>query len=367
MNDPAIDPTSRPPMASRPIAGPMAWRGDALVASDNWTYTVTPAQAAELDDALDRTRTTDILQITATDFPLPTLSKILAAMRSNLIEGPGVAKVSGLPMDAYDNEAAVRIYWGIGVHVGRPIPQNRNGHMVGHVTDIGTPTDDPNQRITQSSQGFPHHSDMCDVLSLFCVRPARSGGVTRLVSATTIHDEVMRRRPDLLEVLYRAFYQDRRGEIPEGQEPYFAMPMFAYEDGHLASFCTFPPYVDSAQRFSDVPPLTETQVEARNLVEEIATEDGIGMKIEWRRGDMVFFNNHAVFHARTAYDDYPEQERKRHLMRLWLAVPDSGLPALPVSFSGFYGDMSKDRRPRGIDVPGLEKTVPLNPTDSAYS
>ena len=35
-------------------------------------------------------------------------------------------------------------------------------------------------------------------------------------------------------------------------------------------------------------------------------------------GQMLFVNNHWILHNRTAFEDHPEPERRRHYLRLWL-------------------------------------------------
>ena len=69
---------------------------------------------------------------------------------------------------------------------------------------------------------------------------------------------------------------------------------------------------------------------------------------------MQFVHNHTMLHDRTGFEDWDDPERRRHLLRLWLAVP--GARPLPAVFAQRYGKVDIGDR-GGIIVPG---TVSLN-------
>ena len=156
----------------------------------------------------------------------------------------------------------------IGVHLGNLRMQNAAGHLLGHVRDLGRSSDDPNARIYQTRERQTHHTDSCDVVGLLCLKAAKSGGLSSLVSSTTIFNEIRRRRPDLLRVLMEPIETDRRGEVPEGNEPYFTIPVFNYYIG-LVSAIYQRQYIESARRFPGVAPLTTLQIEALDLLDQL--------------------------------------------------------------------------------------------------
>jgi hypothetical protein len=85
-----------------------------------------------------------------------------------------------------------------------------------------------------------------------------------------------------------------------------------------------PYYVRSLSRFVEkgiVPPLSDAQQEAMRVLEETAHRLSLHMILEV--GDIQFLANSHILHARTAYRDHAPPAPRRHLMRLWLATPES--------------------------------------------
>ena len=125
------------PSELTPLEPNCEWRSDEL--DDSYVYHLDEAHLAELDAALHcaEAESDDVLDITREAFPLPTLGPELTRITRDLIEGSGVVLIRGIPVDRYGKERASAIYWGIGLHLGRPWPQNAKGHLLGDVTDQG--------------------------------------------------------------------------------------------------------------------------------------------------------------------------------------------------------------------------------------
>jgi hypothetical protein len=190
---------------------------------------------------------------------------------------------------------------------------------------------------------------------LLCLQTAKSGGLSSLVSSTTIFNEMRRRRPDLARVLFDSIETDRRGEVPERGRPYFSIPVFnSYRN--LLSAIYQRQYIESARRFAGVSPLSSQQIEALNLFDELANDPALHLNMELRPGDMQFVHNHTILHDRTAFEDFPEPERKRHLLRLWLA-PANARP-LPDVFAERFGSVTPGER-GGITVKGSKPVIPF--------
>jgi len=204
------------------------------------------------------------------------------------------------------------------------------------VRDVGADSRDPNTRIYQTSERQTFHTDSADVVGLLCLNEARQGGDSLLVSAVTIYNVFRRDRPDLLPYLFDDIATDRRGEVPPGQKPFFTIPVFSWHAGFLTVMYQRQ-YIDSAQRFSDAPRLTARHIEALDLFDALANDPRLHVGMRLARGDMQFVYNHSLLHDRTSFVDWPEPERRRHMLRLWLSVP--GDRPLPECFAQRYGSI----------------------------
>jgi alpha-ketoglutarate-dependent taurine dioxygenase len=317
----------------RPCAGPAVWKGPDLVNSTDWVLRLSPSRTGELDAALRsvRERGLPLLKVTADDFPLPTLAGELAGICDELENGRGFVLIKRVPVERYGRAAVSTIFWGLGQHLGVPVSQNAAGHMLGHARDTGGTMADPATRGYRTRARLPFHTDGSDVLGLLCLRAARTGARTAVVSSAALYNAVLARRPDLVERLYRTYFLDRRGEQSPGELPYSAVPFASWYGGRLSlryNRC----YVESAQRFSDVPRLEPADVELFDLIDELAESREFRLDVDFEAGDLLLLNNHAVLHSRTEYEDFAAPELKRHVLRLWLALRQGR--DLPQSFWG---------------------------------
>jgi len=149
---------------------------------------------------------------------------------------------------------------------------------------------------------------------------------------------------------------DRKGEIPEGKLPFYRMAVFHWHEGFLSAIYARD-FIEGAQRFPEADRLTDRQAAAMDLLDELAADPSLRLDMTLEPGDMQFLHNHQILHARTAYEDHPEPERRRHLLRLWLSPPN-GRP-LPAVFAERYGSVEVGQR-GGIRVPGTELVTPLD-------
>jgi alpha-ketoglutarate-dependent taurine dioxygenase len=312
------------PSASAPVLEPLEthaeWRARDVADRSRWTYRLSDADVAELDAALAHARAScpDVLDITRDDFPLPTLAARIVGFEDELINGRGFQLISGLPVERYSDADASAIYWGIGMHLGTPWPQNQHGHLLGDVTDQGRSHTDPTSRGNELGPvGMPYHSDGSDLVGLMCLRKARSGGLSTVANAVLAHNELVRTRPDLAAVLYQPMIYDFRGEERPGRAPTYTMPVFTRHGDRL--FVRYiRPYIESARRHAGVPALSTAEREACDQLDRMCRNPDFNVYMDFEPGDMQFINNYHVLHARTAFEDHPEPGRKRFLKRLWL-------------------------------------------------
>ena len=309
-------------MSLRPIESPAAWRGSALRDGDAWIARLSPAQQDELVALAARLRVTGKSRdaVTREDADLRDLAGVVRGWRNELSQGRGFVLVRGLPLDRLSSEDATLVYWALGLHLGTPVPQNLAGELLTDIRDTGADPNDPSTRLyrTRAEQDF--HTDGADIIGLLCLHGARSGGESRIVSSVTVFNEVLRQRPDLAQVLFGDFcwhYFEPGMEHPI----HFVRPICAERGGGLnTSF--IPWYIRRAQELPEVPRMTDAQREAIEIVERTANDPSLYLDMELLPGDVQLLKNSVILHKRTAYEDFVEPERKRHLVRLWLTAMD---------------------------------------------
>lgn len=338
--------------------GAAAWYGPEIARRDDWMMPLSAAEVAEVEAATRAlvARDADIAVLKPQDFPLPTLgARLRARVDDEVLNGRGFLLLRGLPVERWSIRESATAFFGLGAHLGSARSQNGKGHVLGHVQDLGLDVNDPNVRIYQTHERQTYHTDSCDIVGLLCLKTAKSGGLSALVSSTTIFNEMRRRRPDLLELLFQPIATDRRGEVPEGQKPFFEIPVFNWHQGYLTAIYQRQ-YIDSAQRFPDAPRHTPELVEALDLFDSLANDPALNTFMEFKPGDVQLVHNHTMLHDRTGFEDWPEPERRRHLLRLWLAA-DAARP-LPEVFAQRYGSVTIGDR-GGIIVRGTKLHAPL--------
>jgi Taurine catabolism dioxygenase TauD, TfdA family len=332
-----------------------AWRGPDLKHRTDWIASLSQIEIDEVHTAVNKLANSslDLASISKGNFPLPVLGARLQTLLDEVVNGRGFLLIRALPVWRWTKREAALAFLGLGVHLGVLRMQNANGDLLGHVKDLGLSSSDPNTRIYQTRERQTHHTDSCDVVGLLCLKPAKSGGLSSLVSSTTIFNEIRRRRPDLLKVLLDPIETDRRGEVPEGAKPYFSIPVFNWHEGLLSAIYQRQ-YIESARRFSDVPPLTKAQIEALDLFDELANDPELNLMMDLQPGDVQLVHNHTILHDRTAFEDFPEPDRKRHLLRLWVAPLTAR--SLPQVYAERFGSVTPGAR-GGIVVEGANATI----------
>ncbi len=340
------------------INGPSAWIGEEIATKEQeWLTSFTEPEIIELEQAAKYFMDSggDIASLSKESFPLPTLATKLDALRIELVKGRGFEVIRGLPVNTYTVEQAAIIFCGIGTYIGSARSQNAMGHILGHVRDVGADANDPNSRIYQTSERQTFHTDSADVVGLLCLKEAKEGGNSLLVSTAAIYNEMTKSRPDLAALLFDPIATDRRGEIPEGEKPYFEIPVFSWHEGFLTGMYQRQ-YIDSAQRFEGAMGLTDRHVEALDMFDALANDPRLHIQMRLQPGDLQFVHNHSLLHDRTGFLDWPEKENRRHLLRLWLSV--EGDRPLPDCFRQRFGSIEVGDR-GGIITKDTVPTIPL--------
>ncbi|KAI1916164.1 hypothetical protein LOZ12_001195 [Ophidiomyces ophidiicola] len=344
------------------ITGPTVWEAaDYKDCPEKWVHWFTEEELAELSATADAFMAsgTPLTGISKTHFALPKFSAFLSALHDDLMDGKGFILFKGLPVQEWGNHKSAVVYMGIGTHLGYFVSQNGRGHVLGHVKDL---SEDSNKidkvRIYRTNARQFFHTDDGDIVGLLCVAKALEGGESDIVSSHHIYNVLAKERPDVLETLTQPiWYVDRKGETSIGEEEYIRASVMYVENGEKGRVYTKwdPYYVRSLNRFSDVgiiPALSPAQLEAMSVLEETCLRLSLHMVLDV--GDIQFLSNSHVLHARTAYKDFPPPAPRRHLMRLWLATPDTeGGWKIP------FWDSSEKKR-GGIQVNNQPPVAPLD-------
>jgi hypothetical protein len=349
-----------PMQATLPVYGnAQAWVGREMAARTDWIHAFTAGELDEIEAAVRAADASgrDLLEMTQADVPLPKLAPTLHALRRELLHGRGFHLFRGLPVERWTPRQCAIAFWALGLHLGEPVSQNGKGHVLGHVTNLGLNYADPEVRGYQTDARLPYHTDSSDLVGLLCLRTSQTGGLSSLVSSTTLWNELVSRYPDHARTLMDDFPRTRWGEIPAQKQKWSSNPIFVPSDERV-----FASYVRSAitkgQAMPDVPRVTPQMTQALDQLDALAADPDLHLDMTLEPGDLQLVSNWSIFHSRTAYQDWPEPERRRHLLRLWLACDDG--PALPEALTGRLG-LTARGRPDGINVPGVPFVAPLLP------
>jgi hypothetical protein len=328
------------------LVDPAEWHPEEYRDSEQWIYRLSDAEIAEIHGAVAGVEESglDIKDIKRESFPLPAFSGVLSEIRKELLDGRGFVLVRGIPLEAMTRVQMAAAFWGLGTYLGEAVSQNSRGHLLGHVKDLGT--DYAHERGYQTRAYMAFHADQCDILALCCLHPSKSGGAHRICSSVALHNEMLKRRPDLVKELNWKFYRSCSTDIAPGETPFYRQAIFNYHQGYFAARGVSA-NLDKAQDLPGVPKFTAAQVEAMVMYKELADE--LAFEVKFELGDIFLMLQHVTLHSRTAFEDWPEPERKRHVLRLWLTT--HGARPLPEEFA---------RQIVGVQVPGVNLKAPLD-------
>lgn len=298
-----------------------AWRGDRLGEGQDWIYQLSGAERGELEALGARfvEDNPDLRTVQAADYPLVACADAVRRWGEDLDYGRGFNLVRGLRTHLYSDALSAAIYYILGLHMGEPIRQNEMGDLIDHVYATSDKTmDDPTALSAKVRDKLVFHSDSSDVVSLMCLRPAKAGGASLLVSGAEIYNEIVRRRPDLAPLLFEPFHWDWKRQDHAAPANTYSSPIISLKDAVFSMYAGAL-YIFTAQDYPEVPRLTPEQVEVLKLFDEITYEPGMAIEMDFRPGDIQWLSNYAALHSRTEFFDHPEPQRRRHLLRLWLS------------------------------------------------
>ena len=298
------------------------WRGEELWARDDWEIRLTADEIDQLERAVAGCADREVDEIGQEHFVLGSFSERLKLAQCRLENGAGFVYVRGFPVNRFDEGQLRRLFWGIAIYLGAPVSQSAAGERLFSVADAGYAPEDARSRGPNTSRKLSFHTDRCDVIGFCCHRQAKQGGENYIVSSMALYNAILEQRPDLLAVLCEPFYYLRHTVDGGNDRPWCRQPVFSFCEGHFAANL-LRVLIDRAHAHPDLPDLTPAQTEALDLVETLAGDSEMHATFRQEPGDMVFMNNWVTLHKRSAFEDWPELERRRHILRIWLSMPNS--------------------------------------------
>ena len=320
--------------------GPANWTAETMQDTSEWIIQLSDQQLSALDHALRSARQAGMTidRLTKDTFPLHGFDALIDEVRERLENGRGVVVLRGLPALDYNKDELRLMYWGLGLYLGTGVSQSSKGDLLGDVMDFGQDPKSSTGRGYMSRLKLGFHTDTADVVALMVLRVARSGGLSRIASSVAIRNEIAKTRPDLLDVLYQPFYWSWKGQQAPGATPYYQQPIYSEHNGKFSSRDIKTHIFSAHEDFKELPPLTDRQIEALTLTASLAEDPRFHFSMMFEPGDIQLLNNHVTLHSRTEFDDFPEPERKRHLLRMWLSMPNTR--TLSPLMSGIYKDQT---------------------------
>jgi len=315
------------------IHGPDVWTMADFKGHDHWIAQMEHEECQEIIDIVNAWRKSPcpVTEINSPKLISPHLAQRFESIRQEIEGGRGFYLLRGLPIDQFSPQEAQVIAWILSHHLGEPQPQDKLGSLIHSVTNTGLKVaENSDVRSYQTDDELTFHNDGGDAFMLLCYKTAKTGGMSKLVSVSAIFNEILKRKPELIETLQETYYFDTRQQHPLGLKIQ-TCPILNFYQGYL-SVLYKRRYLFAAQRFEEVPKLTDKQIEALDLFEQICNEPDIQLSFYMQPGDIQIANNFSVLHSRTKYEDYAEPDQKRHLFRIWLTLKN-GRP-LPPAFEG---------------------------------
>ena len=313
----------------QPICDNSAWTAETFVNDHTWVYQLTQQDIDDVHQAVLIAKSTGKLihQLTSIDFPLPNFMNVLTDFKNELEDGRGFVLLRGLPIENYDDQEIDVIYYGIGLHLGQPVTQNGNGDLLGQVMNTGY-INDKNTRVYQTNLYLPYHTDPSDVVGLLCVRKAKEGGLSSLVSVPSVYNILLKEFPEYLGLFYKQWYYAHLGEdLPSPTS------LFAMHQGKL-NFRYLRQYIELGHELRNSP-LSDVEKEALDILDSVIMRPELRIDMMLEPGDIQLANNHLVLHSRTSFIDHDDIKKRRKSLRLWLKMSNARTP--PASFPGRNG------------------------------
>jgi len=299
------------------ITDKSAWRGSDLQNDQSWCIQLSSNTITVIDSALSsaKSRGLSFPNFSKDDFPIHDIDTELNSYAEEMENGRGFLMLRGFPIDQYSDTDIETIYYGLGLHLGTPVCQNPKGDLLGNVMNVGDITK-KETRVYETNAYLPYHTDLSDVFGLICLRKAKSGGLTSLVSSAAVYNVILEKYPEYLGIFYRPMYYAHLGKDSSNKAP-----VFSYHDNKLS--CRYlRQYIELGHEMQERP-LSRIEVEAMDKFDEIIHDPQIRLDMMMEPGDILFANNYTVMHSRSSFEDHEEPAKRRKLLRLWVKMANA--------------------------------------------
>lgn len=253
------------------------------------------------------------------DFPLLS-GNIKRLKNEKIIHGVGLFIIDGNTFSGFTKSEVSNIYEIISMILGELLEQNIKGERIIKIKDKGKSLS-TGGRYHQTSDGGSYHTDgphwiqSPDIIGMLCVNPALKGGTSKFISAYTIHNEILKKGIDKLKPLYENFFFDKREKVAKDLRT-ISKPVFNFVNDKLS--CRFlKDYITTGHKIENVS-LSISQKLSLNLIKNISEDSKNSLSYNLETNDMVFSDNHRLFHGRTAFKDLDGSSKKREFLRVWI-------------------------------------------------
>lgn len=303
------------------FAYPKAWTRSTLKETD-FMFPIPADCLRELDDVIASLRRNPLptLVLRPEMFALDACRAFMAGVKQGLTAGAGCAVLDRLPMARITRDEAIALYWLLGSLVAPPVAQKWDGLMIYDVSDVGNKHGIGVRGSTTNAE-LNFHTDNSYALmppyyvGLLCCQPAREGGRSRLLSWRSVYNVLLDQYPQLLPRAFEEFLYDRNNEhVPDAPRVMSKAPFAVGKDDIEVRFS--PNGIPDGYAMSGRP-IDDDGRELLDAMRDITSDPDMWVELDFAPGQIQLINNRVVGHARTGFTDYPEPERKRHLVRLW--------------------------------------------------
>lgn len=296
-----------------------AWLGRELSQQKDWIHVLSERALQHLDLALQQLHQCGLHapHFSRQDFLIEDLTVLseFNHLADEIENGYCFVVVRGLKTDQYDEQALTDLYYGLGLYLGQPVTQNVRGDYIGLVQNVGD-KNNKSTRVYETNAYLPYHTDLSDVVGLMCIRKAKTGGLSSLVSAATVYNKILQQYPEYLSYYYHPAFCDHLGD----PEPTLT-PIFSFYD-HKLSCRYMRAYIELGHERSNMP-MSQVQKKALDIFDSFIQDPDLRLDMMLEPGDMQFCNNYNIMHSRTGFEDFDIPEQRRKLLRLWLKMPNA--------------------------------------------
>jgi alpha-ketoglutarate-dependent taurine dioxygenase len=299
------------------IDHPSAWNAADMARPEDWQATLPCAVLAELLDEAAGIDTTDNASITrhaVEPARLPKAAAFMAGIEHDVMAGRGFVLLRGLD-PALPDATMKAAYWVMGQLMGTPVSQNVHGETLTDVRDYGKQMHAKQVRSYETNANLKLHTDRAELVGLLCLQRARAGGLSSIASSIAVYNAMLAEHPDLLEPLFTGPHCVRNEA--DGKNFFYRMPVLSIEGGALS--CRYSRNnLDTAMRYGA--PYTQAEKDAIDRFDAYASDPRFRLDMMLERGEIQLINSFTTLHARTEFDDYPEPQRRRCMVRFWLTT-----------------------------------------------